>query len=376
MSRNLMQAKNFHYSKLLKPLPLSIIFVLILLILDWFFPNFLSKFSFLIILICAILFGFLPKQLTTLSSKISKVKKEKRIDIVSPLEAVPQIFKFKTFFNFQDLIHNTLQETAAFIENLPPSSVSIFAHLSSKNQRYPINLGTLIQQVKELSLPLFVHPIFSIPQKKLSSNKLEVFLSIPEKEQTVPLKKLNIKASPEYKAYIDLVVLLSIIQKVVVSPQKHKSVPYLCEIHENLFEYPAVLQILKDIINHPDFPKHLFVFMTSLTTLSQNVAFLENLHSQGFQIGIHVDKLPAPSLPSFLQVFYIDFPDLQSSLKGLAKRQFSHTIQTLTEQPYKVILGEVENEQVLQDILPAQFDFACGSALGKVQLWQDVLTKK
>lgn len=367
-----MQAKNFPYSKILKPLPLFTLFATICLALDWLYPHFLSKYSFLVILVCGVLFGFLPKQ----AASPTPPKKEKDIEEATPLEAAPQIFKFKTFFNFQDLIHSTIKETTAFIENLPPSSISIFAHLSSKNQRYPVSLSSLIEQIKELSLPVFIHPILSLPQKKLRFTKLEVLLSIPEKKQTILIEKLDIKASPGYRAYIDLAILLSLFKKISEFPQKLNSTSCFCKIPQHLFEHPSVLQTLKDVINHPDFPKHLFVFMISPITLSQNMTFLENLHNQGIQVCVHADKLPAPSLPSFLPIFYIELSDLRSSLKGLARRQFSHTIQTLTEQPYKVILGNVEDEQVLQDMLPAQFDFACGSALGEVELWQSSPSKK
>ncbi len=359
-----MKARNFHYSKVLKPLPLFILFALICLALDWLYPSFLSRYSFLIILACGVLFGFLPKQLTLSRKKETPVE-------TTPGEAAPQIFKFKTFFNFQDLIQSAIQETTSLIENLPPSSISIFAHLSSKNQRYPVSLASLVEQIKELSLPVFIHPVLSLPQKKLRFNKLEVFLSVSAKKQTVLIEKLDIKTSPEYRSYIDLAILLSLFRKISEAPQKLQSSPYFCKIPENLSEYPLVLQTFKDIINHPDFPKHLFIFMVSPTILSQNTVLLENLHKDGFQIGMHSDTLPALSLPPFLQVFYIDLPDLRSSLKGLARRQFGQTVQRLTEQPCKVILGDVEDEQILQDILPAQFDFACGPALGAVQIWQN-----
>ena len=269
---------------------------------------------------------------------------------------------------------NTLEDILSHLKNLPPSSISLFAHLSVQEHRYSISLSHLVTIIQRFSLQINVSPVFSIPQRKISFFQYNISLPLPEGKQFVSLEKLEVKANLYDKAQIDLAILLATLSKIIQESKSPSCTPFLCRVPDSIFKQPQHLLLFKDLIGHFTFPKHLFIFLVQPSSILKHHNLLAELNRQSIQIGLEINDIPSKKVPHSVSLVYISLTHLSHSLKGLARRQASQQIQAFSEQSYKIILSDLEDIQTLQDIAPTHVDYACGPAFGEVQLLEEFLS--
>lgn len=359
-------AKRSRLSKILKPAPLSLLFACSFAFIDWLSPISLSGFSLAFILLCSITIS-LVYGLSISHEKAPRPKESKK----NPFST---LFKFRTFLTFEEVLSNTLEDIVNHLKSLPPSSVSLFAHLSVQEHRYSISLSNLISAIQKLSFQIGVRPVFSVPQKKISFYHYNISLPLPENKQFVSLEKLEVKANPHDKAQIDLAILLATLSKIIQESKSPSCTPFLCRVPDSIFKHSQHLQLFKDLIGHFTFPKHLFIFLVLPSSILKHHNLLAELNKQSIQIGLEINEIPSKRVPLSVSLVYISLAHLTNSLKGLARRQASQQIQSFSEQSYKIILSDLEDIQTLHDIAPTHVDYACGPAFGEVKLLEEFLT--
>jgi|GEM_PF-4293133 len=349
-------------SGMVKPIPLAVLVVCSFAIIDWVFPDSLSELPLIFIVLSAAAISFLYG-LSNLNITPEVSEKSKKKPFL-------KLFKFKTFLSFQDVLDETLEDILTHLKNLPPSSISLFAHISIQEHRYSISFSHLLTAVKKQSFPISVRPILSIPQEKVSYFQYDLSLPLLENKQTVSLENLEIKANSQDKSFIDMAILLATLSKIIKETKGPSHTPFLCKVPISLFKNPQHLEFLKDLITHFTFPKHLFIFLMPSSSIPKYSDFLAHLNHQSIQIALEVNELPNEPLAAFAGLVYISLENLKNALGGQIEWQ---NIRPFTEQPYKIILGDLMDTQTLQDFLPARVDYACGQAFGDVQLLEDFL---
>ncbi|MBY0463223.1 MAG: hypothetical protein K2Q34_08585 [Alphaproteobacteria bacterium] len=359
-------AKRSRLSSILKPAPLSLLVACSFALIDWLSPVSLSGLSLAFIFLCSIIISLIYG-LSISHEKPSRSKESKK----NPFST---LFKFRTFLTFEEVLNNTLEDILGHLKNLPPSSISLFANLSSKEHRYSISLSYLITVIQNFSFQINASPVYSIPQRKISFYHYDISLPLPESKQFVELERLEVKANPYDKAQIDLAILLATLSKIIKESKSPSCTPFLCRVPESIFKQPQHLQLFKDLIGHFTFPKHLFVFLIQPSSILKHHNLLAELNRQSIQIGLEINDIPNKRVPHSVSLVYISLTHLSNSLKGLARRQASQQIQSFSEQSYKIILSDLEDIQTLQDIAPTHVDYACGPAFGEVQLLEEFLT--
>lgn len=359
-------AKRSRFSTVLKPVPLSLLAVCTFALIDGLSPVSLSGFSLTFIILCS-LFISLVYGLSHFQKKGPGTKVIKK----NPFST---LFKFKTFLTFEEVLKNTLEDILNHLKNVPPSSISVFARLSAQEHRYSISLAHLILMIQQFSLQISARPVFSFPQRKISFYQYKISLPLPENKQLVPLDKLEVKANPHDKAQVDLAILLATLSKIIKENKSPTCTPFLCPVSESILKQPQHLQLFKDLICHFTFPKHLFVFLMQPAAIAKHHNLLAELNRQSIQIGLEVSEIPSKRIPASVSAIYISAASLTESLKGLAHKQANQQIQAFSEQSYKIILGNLEEVETLQDFETIPIDYTCGPAFGEVQILEEFLS--
>lgn len=360
-------AKRSRFSRVLQPTPLSLLVVCSFALIDWLSPISLSGFSLAFVVLCSILISLIYG-LSHSHEKLPHKKESKK----NPFST---LFKFKTFLTFEEVLNNTLEDILTHLKNVPPSSISLFARLSVQEHRYSISFAHLISAIQKFSLQIYARPVFSFPQRKISFYQYEISLPLPENKQFVNLDKLEVKANLHDKAQIDLAILLATLSKIIKECKSPSCTPFLCRVPESILKQPQHLQLFKDLISHFTFPKHLFIFLIQPSAIAKHHNLLAELNRQSIQIGLETNDIPNKRVPPSVSVVYISCDNLIESLKGLARKQTNQQIQSFSEQSYKIILGDVEEVETLQDIESIPIDYTCGPAFGEVQLLEEFLSQ-
>lgn len=359
-------AKRSRFSTVLKPVPLSLLVVCTFALIDGLSPVSLSGFSLAFIILCS-LFISLIYGLSHSQDKSPRTKVTKK----NPFST---LFKFKTFLTFEEVLKNTLDDILNHLKNVPPSSISVFARLSVQEHRYSVSLTHLISTIQQFALSINARPVFSFPQRKISFYQYEISLPLPENKQFVAWNKLEVKSNPHDKAQIDLAILLATLSKIIKENKLPTCTPFLCPVPESILKQSQHLQLFKDLICHFTFPKHLFIFLMPPAAIAKHHNFLTELNRQSIQIGLEVSEIPNKRVSASVSVIYISAANLTEALKGLARKQANQQIQAFSEQSYKIILGNLEEVETLQDLEAIPIDYTCGPAFGEVQILEEFLS--
>jgi hypothetical protein len=278
--------------------------------------------------------------------------------------AAPQVSQFSPFLNFSDLLKATHEGAKDYLKNTLPSSISLFVHLG-KTSRYPVPLESLIQFEKLNSIQWYKTPVLSLPQKKTHYFGLGAKIILNEMKQSTDIQTLEIKGSDVDQGYVNLLLFTS---SLLCAHRQKSNIPFLYPLPEATLHTPHTRKIFLDLLEHPQFPKHMFVFLVSKEIMQNDFEKLSNLQEKGARFAFVVDDFNTATIPEYITLLCVNQTDIQKQLDGMARRLANHLLQTFSEQPQKIILSNVDNLEFLQDILPTQFDYAFGPAFGQKEI--------
>ena len=268
-------------------------------------------------------------------------------------------------YDFSDLLKMIHEETKSHLKATSPSAISLFVRSPEKKTRYPIPLELILHFDKLNSLKFCKSPVVSLPQKKKHFFFLNIKILLNEMKQNADVQTLEIKGSDFDQSCIHLFLLTSLLISAQSQPF---SCPFILALPETILTHPHIRQIFIELLEHPQFPHHQFLFVISRDLAKNMPDIFSNFARNGLSIGLIVEDFNTATIPNFVQFLCISQKQIQKQLDGMARRLSSHLLQTFSEQPQKIILSDVDDTQFLQDILPTQFDYAFGGAFGQKTL--------